>query len=97
VHVNTRVPAGVAGPVGWFAGGDPAELLPPGDWDRIRAHMGPLDYPGTVFGVSPAPGESAMPDIALRYTHALALHRYDVLLDPAERGTAPASARTPES
>jgi carbonic anhydrase/acetyltransferase-like protein (isoleucine patch superfamily) len=99
VHVNTRVPAGVAVPMGWFAGGDPAELVPPGDWDRIRALMGPLDYPGTVFGVSPAPGESAMPDIARRYTRALALHRYDVLLDPAEQGTAPASAGagTPES
>ena len=38
--------------MGWFAGGQPAELVAPGDWDRIRAIMGPLDYPGTVFGVS---------------------------------------------
>jgi carbonic anhydrase/acetyltransferase-like protein (isoleucine patch superfamily) len=82
VHVNTRVPAGVAVPMGWFAGGDPAEMIPPEDWDRIRALIGPLDYPGTVFGVSPEPGESAMPDIARRYTRALALHRYDVLTDP---------------
>jgi carbonic anhydrase/acetyltransferase-like protein (isoleucine patch superfamily) len=83
VHVNTRVPAGVAVPMGWFAGGDPAELVPPGDWERIRALVGPLDYAGTVFGVSPEPGESAMPDIARRYTRALALHRYDVLTAPS--------------
>jgi carbonic anhydrase/acetyltransferase-like protein (isoleucine patch superfamily) len=92
VHVNTRVPAGVAVPMGWFAGGDPAELVPPGDWERIRALMGPLDYPGTVFGVSPPPGESAMPDIAHRYTRSLALHRYDVVLDPTEATVADLAA-----
>src|SRR6266496_2811873 len=52
VYVNTVVPAGAAVPMGWFAGGQPAELVAPGDWDRIRAIMGPLDYPGTVFGRS---------------------------------------------
>ena len=89
VHVNTRVPAGVAVPMGWFAGGDPAELVPPNEWDRIRALMGSLDYPGTVFGVSPEPDESAMPDIAHRYTRALALHRYDVPFDPGRNITVP--------
>jgi carbonic anhydrase/acetyltransferase-like protein (isoleucine patch superfamily) len=43
VYVNTVVPAGAAVPMGWFAGGQPAELVAPGDWDRIRAVMGPLD------------------------------------------------------
>ena len=52
VYVNTVVPSGVAVPMGGFAGGQPAELVAPGDWDRIRAIMGPLDYPGTVFGVA---------------------------------------------
>lgn len=85
VHVNTLIPPGVAVPMGWFAGGNPAELVPPADWDRIRAIMGPLDYPGTVFGVSATPGQSAMPDIARRYARALALHRYDEAFDP-ERG-----------
>lgn len=81
VHVNTVVPEGVVVPMGWFAGGDPAELVAPTDSDRIRELMGPLDYPGTVFGVSRSPGQSAMPDIAGRYTRALALHRYDEVLD----------------
>ena len=30
----------------WFAGGSPAELVAPGEWDRIRELMGPLDYAG---------------------------------------------------
>src|SRR5215831_1266778 len=71
VYVNTVVPAGMAVPMGWFAGGQPAELVPPDDWDRIRAIMGPLDYPGTVFGVGAR--EAPMPDVARRYARGLAL------------------------
>ena len=82
VHVNTVVPAGVAVPMGWFAGGDPAELIPPNEWDRIRTLMGSLDYPGTVFGVGSAPRDSKMPDIARRYARGLALHRYDEVYYP---------------
>jgi gamma-carbonic anhydrase len=81
VHVNTVVPSGIVVPMGWFAGGDPAELVSPNDWERIRAIMGPLDYPGTVFGVSQPPGSTAMPDIARRYARSLALHRYDDVYD----------------
>ena len=54
VYVNTVVPSGVAVPMGWFAGGQPAELVAPGDWERIRAIMGPLDDPGTVSRMPPA-------------------------------------------
>ncbi|NMI02209.1 gamma carbonic anhydrase family protein [Pseudonocardia acidicola] len=78
VHVNTVVGPGTAVPMGWFAGGDPAELIPPGDWERIRALMGRLDYPGTVFGVGDT--DSPMPDIARRYARGLALHHYDRIL-----------------
>jgi len=81
VFVNTVVPAGTAVPMGWFAGGHPAELVAPGEWDRIRAIMGPLDYPGTVFGVG---ASSPMPDIARRYARGLALHHRDHIL-PDER------------
>ena len=66
--------------MGWFAGGDPAEFVPPSDWQRIRELIGVLDYPGTVFGVGKVANEPAMPDIAHRYTRALALHRYDEIL-----------------
>ena len=77
VYVNTVVPAGVAVPMGWFAGGQPAELVAPGDWERIRAIMGPLDYPGTVFGVGAGGTDSLMTDVARRYTRGLALHHQD--------------------
>src|SRR5712691_8186809 len=80
VYVNTVVPAGTAVPMGWFAGGQPAELVAPGDWDRIRAIMGPLDYPGTIFGVGASNTGSLMPDIARRYARGLALHHQDHIL-----------------
>src|SRR5207247_11220232 len=74
VYVNTVVPSGVAVPMGWFAGGQPAELVAPGDWDRIRAIMGPLDYPGTGFGVAASDTATPMSDVARRYARGLALH-----------------------
>ena len=46
-----------------------------------QAIMGPLDYPGTVFGVG---ASSPMPDIARRYARGLALHHRDHIL-PDER------------
>ena len=77
---STSIPSspGMAVPMGWFAGGEPAELVPPDDWDRIRAIMGPLDYPGTVFGVGAR--EAPMPDVARRYARGLALHHNDHII-----------------
>jgi hypothetical protein len=86
VYVNTVVPAGTAVPMGWFAGGQPAELAAPGDWDRIRAIMGPLDYPGTVFGVGAGNAGSLMSDVARRYARGLALHHKDRIV-PDQRHT----------
>ena len=86
VYVNTVVPSGVAVPMGWFAGGQPAELVAPGDWDRIRAIMGPLDYPGTVFGVAGSDTSTPMSDVARRYARGLALHHRDHIV-PDERHT----------
>ena len=87
VYVNTVVPSGVAVPMGWFAGGDPAELVPPGDWDRIHAIMGPLDYPGTVFGVGASDASSRMAGMARRYARGLALHEQDHIV-PDQRHVA---------
>lgn len=82
VYVNTVVPAGTAVPMGWFAGGDPAQLVAPGDWERIRELIGPLDYPGTVFGAARIDG--TVPDIARRYARGLALHSRDQVLPPGQ-------------
>jgi carbonic anhydrase/acetyltransferase-like protein (isoleucine patch superfamily) len=84
VYVNTVVPAGTAVPMGWFAGGQPAELVAPQDWERIHAIMGPLDYPGTVFGLGATDTGSLMSDVARRYARGLALHQRDHIL-PDER------------
>ncbi|WP_411285996.1 gamma carbonic anhydrase family protein [Lapillicoccus sp.] len=87
VYVNTVVKAGVAVPMGWFAGGDPAELVPPGEWERILELIGPLDYAGTVFGVGES--DNTMPDIARRYARGLALHHKDRVIAPGQHGHLP--------
>ena len=96
VHVNTVLPAGASVPIGWVALGDPAEILPAGDAERIQALLGPLDYAGTVFGVGPTElGGSLMPDIARRYSRGLARHREDRILDslrPEPRSAVPPDA-----
>src|SRR6202050_2747925 len=86
VFVNTVVPSGVAVPMGWFAGGQPAGLSAPGGWDRIRDLMGPLDYPGTVFGVAASDTGTPMSDVARRYARGLALHHRDRIV-PDQRHT----------
>lgn len=95
VYVNTTVPAGAAVPCGWFAGGEPAELVPPNDWERIRALMGPLDYPGTVFGVGDRGDGMSMADVARRYARGLALHHRDQVLH--ERYHLPADGRSDDA
>ena len=82
VGVNTVVPPGMVVPMGWFAGGDPAELVSPDDWPRIRALLGSLDHAGTVFGVGG--NDQTMPDITQRYARSLALHRKDQILSGVE-------------
>jgi gamma-carbonic anhydrase len=93
VYVNTVVPSGMAVPMGWFAGGDPAELIAPGEWERIRELIGPLDYSGTVFGV--AGTDSEIPDIARRYARGLALHSRDTVLPPGQHDALPEQAAEP--
>ena len=87
VHVNTVVPSGAKVPIGWVALGDPAEILPASESERIRTLLGPLDYPGTVFGVGPSEvGESIL---ARRYAAGLARHREDRILDSLRPGALP--------
>jgi carbonic anhydrase/acetyltransferase-like protein (isoleucine patch superfamily) len=81
VHVKTAVPAGATVPIGWVAVGDPAQILPPDEHERIWAVQKTLDFPGTVFGLERAPeGESIMPELTRRYARALGAHRHDHVL-----------------
>jgi carbonic anhydrase/acetyltransferase-like protein (isoleucine patch superfamily) len=82
VHLKTVLPADTTVPIGWVAVGDPAEILPSGEHDRIWAIQEPLDFQGTVFGLKPAPsGETIMPELTRRYSKFLGRHRDDRILD----------------
>lgn len=81
VHIRSRVPSDATVPIGWVAVGDPAEVLPPDQHDRIWAIQKPLDFPRVVFGLDrPAEGESIMPELTRRYAAALRRHAGDELL-----------------
>jgi carbonic anhydrase/acetyltransferase-like protein (isoleucine patch superfamily) len=51
VHLKTHVAAGETVPIGWVAVGDPAQLFPPSEHDRIWEIQKPLDFPRTVYGL----------------------------------------------
>jgi len=78
VHVNTVVAPGATVPIGWVAVGDPAQILPPDEHERIWAIQQTLEFPRTVFGLERAPeGETIMPEVTRRYSRALGAHRQD--------------------
>jgi carbonic anhydrase/acetyltransferase-like protein (isoleucine patch superfamily) len=77
LHVNSRLPDDAVVPIGWVAVGDPAEILPPAEHERIWAIQEPLDFPRTVFGVGRAPAAQLMPEVTRRYAAAFGRHRGD--------------------
>jgi carbonic anhydrase/acetyltransferase-like protein (isoleucine patch superfamily) len=81
VHLRTTLAPDTVLPIGWIAVGDPAEILPPMDHERIWAIQEPLDFPRTVFGLERAPSEQLMPELTIRYARALAQHREDKVLE----------------
>ena len=82
VHLRSVLPADATVPIGWVAVGDPAEILPPNEHERIWAIQEPLDFPRTVFGLERGPaGASIMPDLTRRYGRALARYLGDRVLD----------------
>jgi carbonic anhydrase/acetyltransferase-like protein (isoleucine patch superfamily) len=81
VHLRTQVPPGTTVPIGWIAVGDPAQLFPPQEHERLWPVQRELDFPGYVFGLPrPAEDESAMPELTRRYGRALGKHRGDRVL-----------------
>jgi carbonic anhydrase/acetyltransferase-like protein (isoleucine patch superfamily) len=80
VHLKTALPADAVVPIGWVAVGEPAEVLAPGEHERIWALQEPLDFPGTVFGVERGPARTMMPKLTGRYARALGAHRNDAEL-----------------
>jgi len=75
VHLKTRLAPGATVPIGWVAVGDPAEILPASEHERIWAIQKPLDFPLTVYGL--AREEADMVKITRRLADALGSHRED--------------------
>ena len=86
VHVNSRLSPGAVVPIGWIAVGDPAEVLPPGEHERIWEIQKTLDFPGTVFE---ATRETPKGERTRRYARALQRQKKDRIL----RGSGPDGAR----
>jgi len=81
VHLRTLLPEDAVVPLGWIAVGDPAEILPPNQHERIWSIQQALDFPRYVFGVERAPpGQSIQPTVMPRYARRLRNHVDDQLL-----------------
>jgi carbonic anhydrase/acetyltransferase-like protein (isoleucine patch superfamily) len=88
VHLKTKVPPDTTVPIGWIAVGDPARIYAPRDHDAIWSIQKTLNFPTEIFGVErPNKGQSKMPEVAARYTRALARHKDDRVLSEPEDGT----------
>jgi carbonic anhydrase/acetyltransferase-like protein (isoleucine patch superfamily) len=81
VHVKSVVAPDTVVPIGWIAVGNPAELFPHHEHDRIWAIQEPLDFPGEVFGLKRGPNEILMPAMTKRYSTALAGHSSDTIIE----------------
>ena|ERR1051325_1353684 len=83
VHLKTVLKPRTTVPIGWVAVGDPAEILPPDEHDRIWAIQGPLDFPREVFGLDRnQPGLRRK--LAERYASALGAHLDDRIMGGSE-------------
>lgn len=83
VHVNTVLERDTVVPIGWVAVGDPAEVFPPEQHERIWAIQKKMEFARTVFGLERAPeGQTIMPEMTRRYGRALARHKDDKVVLP---------------
>lgn len=75
VHLKTHLRAGETVPIGWVAVGNPAQILPPDQHERIWEVQRPLNFPLTVYGIERE--EASMARITQRLSEALASHMRD--------------------
>ncbi|AKJ29162.1 gamma carbonic anhydrase family protein [Caldimonas brevitalea] len=75
VHLKTELPSGSTVPIGWVAVGQPAEILPAHEHERIWALQKPLDFPLTVYGLDRS--DADMVKITRGLSEALASHLGD--------------------
>lgn len=75
VHLKTHVAPGETVPIGWVAVGSPAQILPPGEHERIWEIQEPLNFPLAVYGFERS--EATMEKITRRLSEALGSHVSD--------------------
>ncbi len=80
VYVDSSLPAEAVVPIGWVAVGDPVEILPPDDHERIWSIQRGLDFPGTVFGLPRLPPGELMEKATAQYAEAFGRHQEDLVL-----------------
>src|SRR4029450_6181707 len=78
VHLKTHLAAGETVPIGWIAGGNPAQVLPPGEHERIWHTQKPLDFPLTVYGIER--DEATTGKITHRLSEVLRSHASDEVM-----------------
>lgn len=75
VHLKSLLPEDATVPIGWVAVGNPAEILPPDEHERIWSIQKPLDFPRSVYGVDrPGAGGSIMPEVTRRLSQLYGSH-----------------------
>ena len=75
VHLKTHLAAGESVPIGWVAVGNPAQVLPSSEHERIWGIQEPLDFPRTVYGFERS--EATMEKITRRLSKMLGSHTSD--------------------
>ena len=81
VHVKSVLAEGSMVPIGWIAVGDPAEILPPNEHERIWATQQILNFPLTAYGLDRGPdGDLDMRELTRRLAAGLSGHENDVVL-----------------
>ena len=81
VHVKSVLPAGAVVPINWVAIGDPAQILPPNEHEKIWAIQKPLNFPMEAYGVARASdGSVDMKEITRRLADSAGKHRRDTAI-----------------
>ncbi len=75
VHIKSHLASGETVPIGWVAVGDPAQVLSPGEHERIWEIQKPLNFPLTVYGLERS--EASMQKITRRLSKLLSSHAGD--------------------
>ncbi len=75
VHISTYVAPGDTVPVGWVAVGNPAQILPPNEHEKIWEIQKLLNFPLAVYGFDRS--EASMVKITRRLSEKLASHAGD--------------------